>query len=276
MRGSSLILGLALLLQAAWALAQPLPEHYGKADLPPLSDPANTVVILFSHGSGQEFINDPCEMQKYNAAFGVPAIVHALYGSEIAGRKVVVDGYCTPTRRGYYNAGSQSGDPKVLLRSRDIEARAQSLIAAGVPGRQIFLVGHSAGGWASLMAKARNPAIANSVIAFAPAFAGQRATRQPGWQWLHDHYAAQLRKAERLDAMVFAIENDAFETPDTLSFLDAIPGIERFSLSDTKLGAVMCDSQTSSHALVRNVCFTQTQGPLLKSYIEKRLAGAAN
>jgi pimeloyl-ACP methyl ester carboxylesterase len=258
------------------ALSQALPSHYGQDALPPLSDPARTLVLIFNHGSVQEFVSDSCEMNKYNAPYGVPAVVHDLYGQEIGGLKVLVDGYCTPTRRGYYDMNTRSGDPKVMLRSIDIEARAKSFIAAGVPVRQIFLVGHSAGGWAALMAKQRNPQIANSVIAFAPAFAGQRGNRKPGWQWLHEQYVAQMQTAPRLDALVFAIQNDAFETPETLQFLDSIPGVTRVVLSDMKIGQVACDSKTSSHALVRNVCFTQTQGSVMKTYIETRLAAAAN
>jgi pimeloyl-ACP methyl ester carboxylesterase len=271
-RGLFLALLLAFAVQGQPAVAQVLPAHYGQGDLPPLDNPAKTILLLFSHGSGQEFVNDPCEMQKYNAAYGVPAVVHDLYGQMIGNLKIIVDGYCTPTRRGYYDMNSHSGDPKVMLRSIDIEARAKSFAAAGVPVRQIFLVGHSAGGWASLMAKVRNPGIANSVIAFSPAFAGQRSSRKPGWQWLQDKYVEDIRKAPRLDALVFAIENDAFETPQTLKFLSAIPGVTEVVLSDNKISGVACDSSTSSHALVRNPCFRHTQFDRLKTFIEQRLA----
>ncbi|MCW0233093.1 MAG: alpha/beta hydrolase [Ferrovibrio sp.] len=257
-----------------WAAAQVLPAHYGQSELPPLDNPGKTILLLFSHGSGQEFVNDPCEMQKYNAAYGVPAIVHDLYGQAVGDLKIVVDGYCTPTRRGYYNMNDHSGDPKVMLRANDIEARARSFIAAGVPAKQIFLVGHSAGGWASLMLKARNPELANSVIAFAPAFAGQRKGRKPGWEWLHEKYAGEIQKATRLDAMVFAIENDAFETPEHLKFLSAIPGVTQVVVPDNKIEQVACDSSTSSHALVRNPCFRHTQFDRLKQYIEQRLQDA--
>jgi pimeloyl-ACP methyl ester carboxylesterase len=279
MRHRSMRIVFAALLLICAALAQPavaqvLPSHYGEGELPPLDNPDKTIILLFSHGSGQEFINDPCEMQKYNAAYGVPAIVHDLYGQTIGNLKIIVDGYCTPTRRGYYDMNSYTGDPKVLLRSKDIQARAKSFAAAGVPVRQIFLVGHSAGGWASLMAKVRNPGIANAVIAFSPAFAGQHKTRKPGWQWLQDKYVDEIRKAPRLDALVFAIENDAFETPQTLKFLSVIPGVTEIVLSDNKIDGVACDSSTSSHALVRNPCFRQTQHDRLKAFIVQRLAVA--
>lgn len=259
---------------SSWAMAQVVPAHYGQNDLPPLDQPAKTVILLFNHGSTQEFVNDPCEMQKYNATYGVPAVVHDLYGQTVGDLKIVVDGYCTPTRRGYYDMNTQSGDAKVYLRSRDIETRVRSFISAGVPVKQIFLVGHSAGGWASLMLKARNPEIANSVIAFAPAFAGQRGSRKPGWQALQEKYVAELQTAPRLDALVFAFENDAFETPETLKFLNSIPGVSVVALSDNKIDQVACDSTTSSHALVRNPCFRHTQFSRLKNYIEQRLQQA--
>lgn len=269
-----IVLAILCLISGAmtpWAAAQVLPAHYGQSELPPLDNPGKTILLLFSHGSEPEFFNDPCEMQKYNAAYGVPAIVHNLYGQTIGDMKIVVDGYCTPTRRGYYDRNTQSGDAKVLLRSRDIEVRAKNFIAAGVPAKQIFLVGHSAGGWASLMLKARTPELANSVIAFAPAFAGRRGSRYPGWQALHEKYVGELQKVTRLDAMVFAIENDAFEAPEHLKFLSAIPGVTQVVLSDFKIEQVFCDKSTSSHALVRNPCFRHTQLSRLKKYIKQRV-----
>ncbi|WP_370153700.1 alpha/beta hydrolase family protein [Ferrovibrio sp.] len=266
-----LILGVALLVLAVKAArAGEVPAHYGKAALPPLSNPAGTIVIIYSHGSGPDKTMDSCQMNRIDSSSGVPAVVHGLYGRSIAGKTVLVDGFCSLVL-GEFDDATGTGDHKVMLRSRIIEARARAFIAAGVPARQIFLFGHSMGGWASLMALARNPETANAVVAFAPAFAGKIGQRSPVRQKLRDDYAALITGAGRLPALVYASPEDSFETAATLAFLGQIQEVTLIAVPVGVIDGVPCDSSTTFHTVVRNPCFSQTQGKVLEKFISENL-----
>ena len=85
----------------------------------------------------------------------------------------------------------------------------------------IILVGHSAGAWASLNLQSRFPKKIDGVIAFNPAFTGTKKNRGQNKEWdiIRSHQINIISKSSELNALVFAHEKDALETPETLSFL---------------------------------------------------------
>jgi predicted esterase len=259
-------------LVAHQSQAQQVVSHYNSQNLPALKDPANTIVLIHNHGSIADRQADACDMSKLNvASSGIPHLFHELHGRTIAGKTISVEGFCS-TQRGDYDADTKTGELKVVKRARAIAARAKAYAELGVPAKQIFLAGQSAGAWASLMVKAQTPEAVNSVIAFSAAFAGRWKARNATWQAIRDDRVRELQKAGRLDALVYSIQNDEYELPEHHAFLDGIPGIERIVLSDQKVENVACDSKTSSHALLFNTCVYSTQVKRIEAYIEKRLA----
>lgn len=267
-----LLLALALLVTGCAAgRSQFVPGEPSKDDAIRLAAPAETVVLIYNHGSEQEFIPDPCEPAAGNASeWSVPSVLSDLSGSRIAGKVIAVYGYCTPSRVGEYRHAERSGEPKVVKRARDIGLLADRFAALGVPRHQIFLAGHSAGAWASLLAARERPRSVNAVIAFGPAFAGRRATRPPGWEWLRGTQILYLSAATRIDALVFAFEGDPYEPPEDLGFLRAVPGVELAVLSGARIDGVPC-GERSPHLTERKPCFHATQGARIRDYIERRL-----
>ncbi len=267
-----LLLALALLLAGCAAgQSQFVPGEPSKDDAIRLAVPAETVVVIYNQGSEQEFIPDPCEPAGGDSSeWSVPSVLSNLSGTRVAGKVIAVYGYCTPSRVGEYRHAERSGEPKVLKRAREIAVLADRFAALGVPRLQIFLAGHSAGVWASLLAARERPGSFNAVIGFGPAFAGRRATRPPGWEWLRGTQVLHLSAATRIDALVFAFEGDPYEPPEDLAFLRRIPGVEFVVLSGIQIDGVSCGGR-SPHLTERKPCFQVTQGARIRDYIERRL-----
>lgn len=111
------------------------------------------------------------------------------------------------------------------------------------------------------------------MIGFGPAFAGRRAPRPPGWEWLRGTQVAYLGGATRIDSLIFAFEGDPYEPPEDLAFLRGIPGVELVVLSGTRIDGVSCGGR-SPHLTDRKPCFRATQGTRIRDYIERRLRAA--
>jgi hypothetical protein len=255
---------------AARCLApMPAPTRYGSADPLPIADPRAAIVVIYSHGSEPPTQPDPCEMDRINAPYGVPWVVHALDGATIASRHVIVDGFCTPTRVGVLDP--QIGQlSKLAPRARDIAARAAAYVVAGVPPRQVIVAGHSAGGWASLMALRDHPEAIAAAIVFAPAGFDRAATRPPAAQALRARRYAEMTAASRLPALIFGFAGDAFETADDLHALAAIPGVQLVAFPDPGPAGRRCVLE--AHIRVRDLCFSETQAPRLREFIAALLA----
>lgn len=182
-----------------------------------LAAPKQTVVLIYTHGSVGEFEPDPCRLDRLDVPFGMPSAIAALDGRRLWGKVVRIDGFCTPSKVGAFDTGS--GRPrrlKVELRKEDLRERVEAYLAQGVPARQIFLAGHSAGAWAALLLKAEAPELFNAVIAMAPAFAGLRAAQDALWLRVRQSNLERLVAAPRLDGLLFAFEGDPYESPASL------------------------------------------------------------
>ena len=248
---------------SAFVPAPPPGTPDGSIEIPA---PMTSVVLIFNHGSTQEFEADGCRPQGWTT----PAVVAGLSDREVAGRRIVVYGYCTPAKVGAYRHQDRAGEPKVIKRTKDIEGLVRDFQAVGVPARHLFVIGHSAGGWASLLVLRRANVAVNAAIAFAPAFAGRRAGRAPGWQWLHDQQVGYLDGASRLDALVFAFDGDAFNRPRDLAFLAGITGVTFVPLSSTVIDGVPCTGR-SAHRTSFATCFAETQTQRILRFIRNRL-----
>lgn len=229
-------------------------------------EPDKKILLIYNHGSTREYLRDRCSPNGSTT----PGVVKELSGKKVLGLDVVVYGLCTPAKTGSYEQGSRAGKPKIMRRVEDIEDAVRSFQNSGVPAEHIFLVGHSAGGWASLLVARRHNVRINGVIAFAPAFAGKKSGRQPGWQALHEGHVQFMSEARKMNALVYAFDSDAFNSPEDLAFLRGIPGIRFVRLGAQEIDGSKCDSP-NGHQTVFRECFARTQEKVILAYLAKRL-----
>ncbi len=246
----------------------PHPPQGGQENAIVFPNPERHILLIFNHGSEQELRRDHC----FPNSWTTPDVVKELGGRTVNGLKVVVYAYCTPAKLGAYNHVFRIGEPKVVKRAENVEQLVRRFQREGVPAHQIFLVGHSAGGWASLLVARRANVEFNAVIAFAPAFAGKKHSRPLGWQALREKQVDYLLEARRLPALVFAFDEDVFNAPEDLAFLDNVPGVQLISLNNAEISGIPC-SCSNAHRTAFKACFSKTQQDVIVDFIKARLEG---
>ncbi|SEA85229.1 serine aminopeptidase domain-containing protein [Alkalimonas amylolytica] len=118
----------------------------------------------------------------------------------------------------------------IFNRLNELEPILNEILTAGVDSSQIFLAGHSAGGWVALMAAHRFQEKYAGSIAFAPAFSGRKKTVSFWWRNIaRPHQIRKMLSAEDIHALVFAYYNDPFEDPESLNFLTKKPSVKLIS-----------------------------------------------
>lgn len=249
-------------ITANWSETAGQPEM---ATLPPLEieDVASTVVLITTHGSVNEITPDPCHLDQVNVSQGMSSAIADLDGVEYEGLTLRVDAFCTPHKLGTEQS------LKIDLRVEDLRERVTAYRDMGVPAGHIFIVGHSAGGWAALMLKDQDPELFNAVVAAAPAFAGQLETRDEWWQARHDMYLETMVADGNLDALVFAFDGDSFETPTTLADLSTAEGVDFVAIDSGDLAQAGCTVWT--HETFLSDCFEPAWGEKITEFIEARL-----
>jgi dienelactone hydrolase len=237
-----------------------------------IPNPESKAVVLFLHGSMVEKIDDTCDPNGRTPGFSVPDVIKQLAGTEVAGLEVVVFAPCD-------GRATNFGEPiKIEQRVAAIERTLAALSRAGVEPLQIFLMGQSAGGWAALLHQKRYPGSVNSIVAFAPAFAGKKQLRPDIWQQRHEIQSAEIQSAARISALIFAFENDEYNTPDDLAFLSSIEGTTVLRMPDKTIAGVACEIPpfASSHGQVYRKCFGDTQAKVLLDFLSQRLQSVAS
>ena len=123
----------------------PAPALRRPADLLSWSTPEQTLLLVYSGGSEEERLPDPCGVDRRTT----PAFLSDLAGDSLApgGPRVAVLVYCTPFILGGFDQTRGQGEPKVARRAQALVALLDRLGRDGLPGRRIFLVGQSAGAW---------------------------------------------------------------------------------------------------------------------------------
>jgi len=247
---------LVLALAAAGAAAQQGPAPPAPLQDKPTppreaapADPAQSVVIIFSHGTYRPQRRHQCNEEK-----DVPGVVRDL--AEANGWTVF---YLCSAATDDGEAGSYT-----YKRADEILAAVAAQRARGVPAQRIFLMGHSAGGWSSLMAARKDATSFNATVAFAPAFAGPRHEEAQYPKWRRELAPAQtayLRQAKRIEALIFAYSDDDFDRPSELAPLESIPGVRVLAFDACQRG----------HGTTYTDCFREGAKIEIEDYIKTRL-----
>ena len=237
------------LIAALWiAAAFPGAAETGRPT-PELAQDRAKVVLIFNHGTVRPQRQHECNTRD------VPGLVRDMADA---------NGWTVHYLCSLATDGGLTGS-YTYKRADEILAAVAQYRQQGVPARQIFLLGHSAGGWSSLMAARKDPSGFNAVIAFAPAFAGPRHEEQqyPVWRrQMQPQQIGYLAAAPRIDALIFAYDDDEFDRPLELDPLRRVPGIQIVAFNDCHQG----------HRTVYTDCFRQRAREQVESFIKSRLA----
>ena len=217
-------------------------------------------VIIYNHGISRPQQLEPCYLF-YNDP---PKSLASL-----ADTQTLIYKLCSTATE---SPAISSAGKQVYLRKKEINYAIDAFLARGIQPKNIFLAGHSNGAWTSLMMMQDVNKRFNGVIAFAPAFAGKRseASYAPWWRnTVRPNQIKEMLKAPKMDALVFAYENDAFNRPQELQFL-----AQNYPLSNTQgvdLIAYDCGLR-KPHQTFRKDCRGAETSLRIKRFIEQQIA----
>ena len=175
-----------------------------------LPNPAEATIIIFSHGTENSWKPEKCRTWYVRP----PKIAMFLQGKP----NTYVYFLCSDvTDTGHSDARY------IFARSKEILQTVDQFLAIGVQPKNIFLMGQSAGGWSSLMAMQQVGEKFNAAIIFAPACCNKREAKEEKKRKYRKlnrrHQEREMLKAERIEALIFAYEDDEFNRPQDLTFL---------------------------------------------------------
>lgn len=227
------------------------PSDTDRTDTNRTEDLRRTVVLIFNHGTNRPQFRHVCRRER-----DIPRIVSMVARN-------------TRWRIHYLCSTATDGEQQgsyTYKRAKEIERVVDAYRARGVPASRIFLVGHSAGAWSSLIAARQFGHKFNAVIAFAPAFAGPRheVAQFPWWRnQIRPRQVDDILRAGRMPALVFAYPDDAFNRPRELAFLSRLQGVRVVTFD-------RCPQR--DHGTTYSECFARMAAPEVERYIRTRLA----
>jgi predicted alpha/beta hydrolase family esterase len=217
-------------------------------------NPKESIVVLWTPGSNHNELAQPC----YYAA-GAPDLIYDLQDVIIDGKQVIVHGFCS---RAVGNLGT--GRSMSEARAPELEDFVRKYIEQGVPAKQIFVSGHSMGGWAAVLVGARKKVEIGGFIAFAPANGIWTSDRRTSGHWAAvARQKTAVEDLDRLDGLLFLFESDPYNSPKDLAFMKEIPGID--------FRAIPACGRESPHRLYDYYCFKLNHRDDVRKYIEKRV-----
>ena len=224
-----------------------------------LSSPLTATVIIFMHGTLDPRSRSSCGVWWNDA----PATLKSLTNRENTHIYFLCSKATDPPGRDH---GSW-----IFKRVDEISAVLDQLIKAGVAPERIFLSGHSAGGWTSLMAMPMVDRKFNAAIVFAPAFAGPRAeaSEYPIWRGeIRPKHVAKMTSFDQVRALVFAYDNDPYNRTAELKFL-----VDRYPDSVQIISSI-CNMSLplTGHMTHLKDCQAGATEKAIAEYLEARLA----
>lgn len=221
-------------------------------------------VIIYNHGISRPQQKEPCFLH-YNQP---PRSLTALVNST-----TMVYRLCSTATE---SPSISSAGKQVYLRKIEINYAIDAFLARGIQAKHLFLAGHSNGGWTSLMMMQDVNIRFNGVIAYAPAFAGKRSEINitPWWRrTVRPNQIKDMLIAPNMDALVFAYENDAYNRPQDLQFLE-----DNYPLNNhTGVDLVTYDCGTNNaHQTFRNDCRLSDTSRRISNFINDQVVNWKN
>ena len=198
------------------------------------------IILIYLPGSKQENEPDPCYPEENNHGFGVPNVVRQTYLKLQKNHEIKLMAFCTPSKVSDFDGNNPEIKPKILLRTEDLTELLTQLKDNGADPKKVFLIGHSAGGWATLLAKANNPTLANGVIAIAPAFAGKQMYRPKLWEDLRKSHIEIMNQAPHFNALLILFDQDEFENTESMKSFREMHGVKIELINGPILQALNC------------------------------------
>lgn len=218
--------------------------------------PSEQIVIIYNHGISRPQKRENCAMF-YNKP---PASLAGLRDY-----RTLVYSLCSTATE---SPVPSSAGKQVYFRKKEINHAIDGFFSRGVLAKNLFLAGHSNGGWTSLMMMKDVNQRFNGAIVFAPAFAGKRNEVNIAPWWRNVARPRQIKdmlKAREMDALVFAYPNDDYNRPQDLQFLlKQYPQTVTFVIDD-------CNYRPA-HLSYRHDCHRQQTQQRIKQFIQSQRA----
>ena len=218
------------------------------------TDISNAVVVIYNHGT-----RNPREKERCKASYNrIPTALKQLEND-----RFIVYFLCSTATEGADRA--QAGN-QVYARMYEIEQTIDALLKQGISPGQIFLAGHSKGAWASLMLMEHVDNKFNAAILFAPALANRASLQTHPW-WREEVRPKQIQQmlnAKKIDALIFAYEDDEYNRPEDLKFLT-----DHYSQTVTLI-AYRCDYEYTHNTHLHDCRSEQTKS-IISRYIEQQI-----
>jgi len=241
-----------------------------------ITDKKNTLIVVYNHGSQNDQTLDKCN-KKWNK---VPPIILNLHDKKINDLKIKILKFCSGVRgwsknhqdkmdaryknkkqKEFLNIIKTDGDKikfqtqKQFVKQKLINQKIEDLINLGF--NNIILVGHSAGGWASITLKSQFPKKIGAVIAINPAFSGKFSNRKnwPFWAIIREYGVSQIDITNLKNTMVYVHDKDEWETSESLSFLN-IDNVNFKNISKSNCKAKLIFGK--HHGIPLTKCFAES------------------
>ena len=267
-----------------------------------VNDPKNKIIIIYNHGSKE---NDKpsknCQWKNNVRNFT------SLVGEKIKNKEILVYSFCSD------NPGGD--DWKIFWKSKDVKYKGipklekrvkanndliEMFIKLGTPNNQIFVAGHSCGGWVTMMLLSKNPYKIAGGISTHHACYGKLSQRykvkkvgvdealvkfekkKPVAAYFRKTQIKAIREAKNLPVLIFTHPKDPFD--GLLSeWVEDIPGVERIVISeDFKINDKLCkriginsgkrweEPIKNGHLMAFADCF-QFYNPKILEFIESKI-----
>ena len=258
-----------------------------------ITDKENILLLIWNHGSGPDTKIDKCKKKPkfgYTWDGAVPPVILEFHNNKINNLVIKIFRLCSGVKgmsgkeqdrifdliKKKKNIDRYS-ELKQQKRQKIIFQEVEKFIEEGF--KNIVIGGYSAGGWASLNLISRYPDKFKGAIAFNPAFAGPKQEwnkELPNWGFFREEQINELQKNNTLNALVFLHNNDEFETPSTLSFLNNFNDIKLINYTELKANnCTWADvdkamPEEAGHAIPQSSCFVEyeKQNKFISNYLD--------
>ena len=241
-----------------------------------ISDKKNTILIVYTHGSGNDHRLDKCNKKRNK----VPPIILNLHDKKIKDLNVKIYHLCSGVRGWTENHWRKMDDvyknlskdnfskiikddfdrikfngAKQFRKQKVIINKVEELINLGF--ENIILAGHSAGGWASITLKSKYPNKISGAIAINPAFAGKINNRREWkfWELVRNYGVSQIDLKNLNNTIIYVHDKDGYETSETLSFLN-LDTVEYKDISKSNCKAKLIFGK--HHGIPLTKCFAES------------------